>query len=406
MTPMPPSTPFERIAALLARTPREPDLVVFVGRGTGLFIDNVKYAFLHAFRHARGLRVMFMTFGRSECKDLQAQGLPAFCFEDPDGPATLALAGIIVSDDFWWRSKSPAGALTSGAFMVQLWHGIPLKAIGFPEIESPVNMTPEKARDLTVGYSGYDAVLSTSPFFTEKAFARAFRAKSFWELGYPRNDALLREPDKLDMINVDAPLYSDLKRFKKEGGKVIFYMPTFRDAGGNAVKDRNVDMLALKQFAERNNAVVVCKFHPYEDVEFESDVRNLRFCSPKADPYPLLRLADVLVTDYSSIYFDFLLTGRPIVFFPYDFEVYITLNRELLFDYDQFTPGPKVRDTPGLIKALSDLLAGEDPYAPWREELARLSFTHRDAHAGQRLLDALERLARGENPEEHATVGD
>lgn len=394
-----------RLAALIAKTPKEHDRVVFVGRSGGLFIDNVKYAFLHAQRHAPHLHCSFMTFDGPAAKALRAQDLPAFCFEEPEGPSQLARAGIVVSDDFWWRIKSTASLFTQGAFQVQLWHGIPLKAIGFPEIESSVNMNPEKARELTQGYSGYNAVLSTSPYFSEKAFARAFRADRFWNLGYPRNDALLRAPNKSEMINVDGALYADLVRAKKKGARVAFYLPTFRDLGGNALSDGFLDPRSLAAFAKDNDILLVCKFHPYEGLHVTSTFPNFRFCDPHSDPYPLLRLADLLITDYSSIYFDFLLTDKPIVFFPYDLENYVTRNRELLFDYEATTPGPKARDTKTLQDAMLALLGGNDPYVAARQALKRLAFTHHDADSGQRLTQALttvsEELARagtGANP--------
>jgi len=402
---MHPDSATSRLAAIIAKTPKEHDRVVFVGRSRGLFIDNVKYAFLHAQRHAPHLRSSFMTFDTAAAKALRAQDLPAFCFEDADGPSQLARAGIVVSDDFWWKTKTTASAFTQGAFLVQLWHGIPLKAIGFPEIESSVNMNPEKAQELTQGYSGYNAVLSTSPFFCEKAFSRAFRADRFWNLGYPRNDALLRAPGKNDMINVDSALYVDLVHAKKKGARVAFYLPTFRDLGGNAITDGALDPRSLAAFARDNDILVVCKFHPYEDLQITSTFSNFRFCAPHTDPYPLLRLADLLITDYSSIYFDFLLTDRPILFFPYDLENYVTRNRELLFDYDATTPGPKARDTKTLQEAMLALLGGNDPFAKARQALKRLAFTHHDAHSGQRLTQALttvsEELARtgaGANP--------
>ncbi|EHJ45955.1 CDP-glycerol:poly(glycerophosphate) glycerophosphotransferase (plasmid) [Solidesulfovibrio carbinoliphilus subsp. oakridgensis] len=387
-------TAADRLAAVLAKTPREHDRVVFVGRSSGLFIDNGKYAFLHAQRHAPHLRTAFMTFEPAPAKALRAHGLPAFCFTDAEGPAELARAGIVVSDDFWWRIKTTAPDCTKGAFMVQLWHGIPLKAIGFPEIRSSVNMNPQKAEELTRGYSGYDAVLSTSPFFCEKAFSRAFAADRFWNLGYPRNDALLRAPDRNDMLNVDGALYADLVRARKNGDRLVFYMPTFRDTGGNALSAGALDPRAMAAFAQAKGIQFVCKFHPYEDTRFVSTLPHFRFCDAHTDPYPLLQLADLLITDYSSIYFDFLLTGKPVLFFPYDLEDYVTRNRELLFDYDSITPGPKVRDTPGLQAAMLALLDGNDPFLKPRRTLARLAFAHQDAGSGQRLVDALTAVSR------------
>lgn len=387
------SSAAHRLAAIIASCPKEHDRVVFVGRARGLFIDNAKYAFLHAHQHAPHLRSTFMTFDQAAAKALLAQGLPAFCFHDADGPARLSKAAIVVSDDFWWKTQSPASAFTHGAFLVQLWHGIPLKAIGFPEIESQVNMNPEKAQELTCGYSGYNAVLSTSSFFCEKAFSRAFRANEFWNLGYPRNDVLLRAPTKHDLINADTVLYRELVQVKKAGTRVVFYMPTFRDLGGNVFIDGALNMERLVAFAEQHNIVIVCKFHPYENIQAATSHPNLRFCDPQSDPYPALRLADLLITDYSSIYFDFLHTNKPILFFPYDLENYITRNRELLFDYDAATPGPKVRDMDSLQQAMLALLSGDDPFAKERRELKHLAFEHHDAKSGERLTQALTALS-------------
>ena len=98
----------QKLAALISRIPKVPDRVVVVGRAKGLFIDNGKYAFLHLSRHAPTLRTSFMTFEPDPAQQLQAKGLNAFCFTDPDGPAQLARAGIVVSDDFWWKIKTAA----------------------------------------------------------------------------------------------------------------------------------------------------------------------------------------------------------------------------------------------------------------------------------------------------------
>ena len=73
-----------------------------------------------------------------------------------------------------------------------------------------------------------------------------------------------------------------------------------------------------------------------------------------ADHYTFLEEADVLVTDYSSIYFDFLLTDKPVVFFDYDLEEYLSDTREMYFDYEAFTPGMKAKNQEELEEALKE----------------------------------------------------
>ena len=370
---------------------RSPGRVVFMGRQNSQFNDNCKYAFLHCARHCPQLECAFATGSRDVVALLRSAGLPVFGLSDPGAAAFLLGAGLVVCDDFHWRMDPLLAAMLHPARVIQLWHGIPLKAIGFPELASPVNMTPAKAGFLREMYSGYDTVLSTSPYFTRTAFAPAFRAERFEEFGYPRNDVLLRNPTRDDMLGADAALYGRVRQLRKAGWKILVVMPTFRDGGGGPIEEGMLDLGRLQAFGARHKVFTVLKLHPYVGLRFTGQLPDaLGLAEASSDAYPLLRLADVLLTDYSSVYFDFLLTGRPLVFYPYDFDRYVSRDRELLFDYRQMTPGPAPRDPDSLFVALSAVLVdGEDAFAPARRELAGLSFRHCDGGAARRLGDYL-----------------
>ncbi len=367
------------------KTPKKAEVVLFVGREEGAFLDNTKYAFLDCVRHFPHLSGFYLTHDPALRDHLRRHGLPALLFPEPEAIQAAASAGVVVSDDFWWRSHSPVHALLEKARLFQLWHGIPLKKIGFPEISSCVNMDPKKAAYLRYNYSGYDAVLSTSPWFTAKAFAPSFEARDFPELGYPRNDALLRPPDKYDMLNVDAVLYGELVQLRKAGWKVAFYMPTFRDLGGDPFSGGALTAGKLLPFLERNKVLLVCKFHPYVKITLNCPSPHLRFYPSSCDPYPMLRLADMLLTDYSSVYFDFLLLQRPILFFVYDHDDYIRRNRELNFDFDEYTPGPKVGNEDDLYRQWKEMLSGKDDHVSQRDDLLKKSFSHADSRSGIRV---------------------
>ena len=377
----------DQFAVLGKSMPKRPNLVVFTGRTGNRLMDNVKYAFLHFVRHAPEMDSRFLTFDRDEHARLQKHGLPSILFGQDSSMETLASASLIICDDLWWKVDSPAYPLLANARAIQLWHGVPLKAIGFPEIESAVNMTPEKADYLHRGYSGYDAVLSTSPFCTEHAFGRAFAAREFPELGYPRNDVMLREPDADDMLSVDAKLYGELKQFRKNGGRTLFYMPTFRDEGYDPFSCGAVNLAALSRLAERMDARIVLKLHPYINTGFAKLPERVCEVDSKSDIYPLMAQCDALLTDYSSIYFDYLLLDRPLLFYPFDFERYTTSNRALLFDYEAMTPGDKAMNPADLLRIVEAALAGEDRQAEKRRALRAKIFTHFDGKSAARLAD-------------------
>ncbi|MBU1002513.1 MAG: CDP-glycerol glycerophosphotransferase family protein [Proteobacteria bacterium] len=379
-------SPLKKLVQLAARTTRRPDLAVFPGRSEGRFIDNGKYAFLHCHRHLPELDCHFLTTDPREARKLRERGLPALLFGQGNSLEVLLEAGLVISDDFWWKNHPEIWAALHPARTIQIWHGIPLKAIGLPEINSSVNMTPEKASHLTFGYTGYDSVVSTSPFFTQHAFRPAFGAEDFPELGYPRNDALLRRHDALDMINVDTALYAQLVKRRKQGSSVVFYMPTFRDLGNNPFQDGAMRLEAMDAFAREHDVLFVLKFHPYIDIDAPRLPETILLADSKSDAYPLLSLCDVLVTDYSSVFFDFLLLDRPMIFYPYDYEDYTTKNRELLFDYDEMIPGPRVDSEAALYaQILSAIADGDAPGQARRAEIRAMAFKDPDGDAGTRL---------------------
>ena len=360
-------------------------IVLFMGRAQGHFIDNVKYAFLYCAQNIPELNCIFLSFHSSEARNLKKHGLPAVSLTDRGAHELMLKTGMVVCDDFGWKKDPIASTLLHPAKVIQLWHGIPLKAIGFPEIESQVNMNPEKAEKLESYYSGYRAVVSTSKYFTRNAFSRCFKSEEYVECGYPRNDILLRPMTKTDMINVDQALYTELIRHRKTGGKAVMYMPTFRDTGGDPFSDRALHIPELDEFAQKNNLYFIIKMHPYLTINNIELPTRVKLIDAQSDAYPMLRQCDILITDYSSVYFDFLLLDRPIIFYPYDYQEYVTQNRELLFDYDKMTPGIRVKNEQELMNSLKKILADEhDDYAEERNSLANLAFDHIDEKAAKR----------------------
>ena len=393
-----------RIAEL---TPVKKDSVLFIGRAAGRLIDNAKYAFLEACRHDYGFSPLFLTSYRDEYRSLEQAGLPAIMF--PQAMRQVAAANIVVSDDFWWKT-SQVYPLVHNRKTLQLWHGIPLKAIGFAEIASEVNMQEENKADyLSFVYSNYNTVLSTSPYVSQDIFSRVFKCEQFLEAGYPRNDVLLRKPDRLDMLNCDPELFGRLRAHKRAGGKVAFYMPTFRDTGGDIFNDGAIDPKRLDDLCKKHNLLLVLKFHPFIQLEINSKLSNFIVMPSHLDVYPLLGQADFLITDYSSVYFDFLLLNRPIHFYVYDQEKYVSKDREFMLDFEQMTPGKKSRTQEDFFDSLEELLlsgssglaglAGAsantlpntlcDGWELEREALARKLFSYQDANSAKRVCEFL-----------------
>lgn len=380
----------EELFADLARATAKTDLVVFAGRVGGRFMDNVKYLFRHCLVEKQPFKPVFLTHHKTEQAMLAKAGLPSLLFPSDEAVHLLPKARLVVCDDFWWKTQTPAYHLLREARTLQMWHGIPLKLIGFPEIESDLNMPLDKAEKLRFGYSGYDAVLSTSPFVTRTSLGRVFQTREMWETGYPRNDALFREPDAIDLLGVDQESLRTLRTFRAGGFRTVFFMPTFRDTGGDAFSDGALDLAALDAFGRKHKILFLLKFHPYLTLSASLGLKTVHLVRSDSDAYPLLRLADCLLTDYSSVAYDFLLTDKPVVFFPYDLQKYLSRDRGMFASFEEMAPGPRPVDQEGLFAALRAVLAeGRDEHAAERRALRDRLHAHADGQSARRVAERL-----------------
>lgn len=364
-------------------TPSRRPRVLFVGRAGGRLMDNVKYAFIHAATNNCGFEPLFLTTYRDEYRMLRDARLPAALTQQCT-VKDLQQTALVVTDDFLDKI-GPMSVYLQDIPCLQFWHGLPIKKVGFAEIESGVNMDAEKARYLNHCYSGYKAVASTSDWVTEHCFKHIFAADEFLALGYPRNDALLSPVNKHSLINVDTELYARLLQHKKSGGRILFYMPTFRDTGGDFLSDQALNLYELALVCKKHQALFVAKFHPYIPVEAFYGLENFIVCNSTTDAYPLLPLTDALITDYSSIYYDYLLLNKPVIFYAYDFEKYTTQDRALFFDYESIAHGPIAYTQKALLEnILNILMHGKDNHAEQRQHFTKIIHAHNDADTSKR----------------------
>jgi len=318
--------------------------------------------------------------------------MPAAQFPEQDAIKALAKARILIVDDFHYRLNN-IQPFTTGATIIQLWHGIGFKKIGFLEADSSLAMTQKKRDYLKNMYSGYDATISTSPFYTKHLFQTSFGTREIWETGYPRNDVLLRPVDKNDLIGSDATLYGKIRSLRKSH-KICLYAPTFRDDGKDPFRQQALNLTSLDSFLREKRIILYIKMHEFSIQYGIENMSNIHFMSNNLDVYPLLPLFDCLITDYSSIYMDYLLLNKPIIFFPYDRTDYSQRLREFQFDYGSMTPGPKCLTQSDIQVALLDILKEEDRFGKERDRLNNLAFQHHDALSSSRVMRHIRAISK------------
>jgi CDP-glycerol glycerophosphotransferase len=251
-----------------------------------------------------------------------------------------------------------------------------LKRIGF-DIERPTFADSERyLKDLRREVATWDILLSPNRFSSD-VFRGAFGySGQMLEEGYPRNDLLLA-PDR-DAVR--ARVREELGI--ADGQCAVLYAPTWRD---DAAFSTELDLAALAE-----ECVVLVRSHSVVASTVSlADSPGLINVSDRDDPGELLLAADVLVTDYSSIMFDFAVTGKPMVFYTYDLEHYRDELRGFYFDFEAEAPGPLVDTTAALMEALRDIDGVGERYSAAYERF-RQRFCHlEDGKAAARVVDAV-----------------
>ena len=355
-----------------------------------LFLDNVKYLFLYfnqkrEILQQKNLEIYFLTKDYETYKMLKNYNLPVLFYPSFKAFKVLIATKILFVDHMHWFLDFKYYLLLFSK-KIQLWHGI-----GFKYIELMNRKYKNKLEAFLSLFSGrypkYDVVISTSKFYAEKVFSQAFRAKDIWITGYPRNDIFFRKTTQYDLLNTDKEIIKIVENFKAKGYNIILYAPTFRDKNPNFSLDKILNFNRLDSFLEKLKSILIIKPHPFMNLKKEKAFKNILFYDSTKDIYPLLKNVDCLITDYSSIYMDYLLINKPIIFFPVDLNEYISLHRNIQFDYNWITPGPKVFSQEKLEKELEDIFIRKlDKYKNRRLEIRKIAFDYIDGKASERIF--------------------
>ncbi|MFJ9826128.1 CDP-glycerol glycerophosphotransferase family protein [Streptomyces sp. NPDC101160] len=285
-----------------------------------------------------------------------------------------------------------------GQVIVQTWHGTPLKRIGH-DIDS-VQFADRKYLEKVAQETPSWSFMVSPNRFSTPIMKRAFQYDGeILESGYPRNDGLLS--DKTE----------DLARAVREriglpeGKKVVLYAPTWRDdqfyKAGAYRFDMRVDIEQAKAKLGDDHVLLVRKHSNIVDAVPGAGDGFVFDVSSYPDIAELFLITDVLVTDYSSLMFDFANTGRPMLFFTYDLEYYRDQLRGFYFDFEKRAPGPLLQTSDELIDALRDIEGISARYTDAYREFKDVFCDLDDGHAAERVIDRMLELA-GRTPEKSA----
>lgn len=273
-----------------------------------------------------------------------------------------------------------------GQVYVNTWHGIPLKTLGYDIPDGKYT-----ARNMTRNFLQTDYLISPCPFMT-KIYLESYKLNGIYtgkiiESGYPRNDLLL-----------DTKREDVLRRLSERGTavdpdkKIILYAPTWK---GTSFDRADKDTARYDEFCDylsghidTETYQILIKPHPMVyKLLTEEEKSSGRYVSQSVDTDELMSVTDILVSDYSSIFFDFLLTDRPIFFYIPDVESYREY-RGMYFGLDDL-PGPYSCDMSDIADWINDAENVRVRYAGKYESMKDWSCRSDDGRVSARVINAV-----------------
>lgn len=335
--------------------PRNKNIWVFGAWYGNRFSDNSKHLYLYIKKNHPEIRPIWLTHNKLVRDQIYREGGNSYMINSFKAIYySLFAKYIIVSSG----KRDINYLFINGAKCVQLWHGNPMKKIGlddkFANIHSFFHKNIVPYFFPFVCEFNYDYIVSNSEVFSDKmASAFSVSKAQILETGCPRNDVF---------YNIGIDKFNDNLRKKFIGCKLVYYLPTFRNHNEAKslfnLEDYNENY--FESFLEKENIVFISKGH-YVD---NSLTKEKRKCNTRlihlldeevSDINFMLKDADLLITDYSGAYFDFLLTEKPMIFAAFDLDDYKNSSRELYFDYEKAVAGPIVKNWSELYDSLTTI---------------------------------------------------
>ncbi len=361
---------------LFSRWLKKEDTVIIAGHGAKFMTGNNYYFFHYLEARSPAFRYFFYTKNKKVFRELSKKfpGRIIYAYRWQTFVQFVKARVLLVStgyDDFF------PFFLPADKKIINLWHGIPIKKIGLDT--AGVNNREIRAFSKAIDY------FCVSSEFEGELMKQAFElpSRKIFVSGQPKNDFIRHDFSAL------AKAYPFLNK------KVILYAPTFRDEGME--KKSLTELLKpekLQRLLKKEDAFFLYRSHI--NATEKGSLQGFNRIVPASpfefpDAQPLLWYADLLITDYSGIYFDFLLLDRPIIFYNYD-ETEYRKKRAFLYDYAENTPGPKVQTPEALHGAVTFCLQHPQQDAAARKKVKNKFHTFTDGKACDRIYRKITEL--------------
>lgn len=281
----------------------------------------------------------------------------------------------------WYRKRE-------GQVFLETWHGTPLKRLAFDQEEVTAASPTYKAQFYRQKQE-WDYLIAPNAFSSEifkSCFMYKDEGETMLDTGYPRND-LLSAPNREDIaIELKKKVGIPLNK------KVILYAPTWRDDeyyGKGAYKFQlKLDLTKMKEQLGEDYVIILRTHYYIADVLDLTGLEGFAFNLSKYDDITEVYLmSDILITDYSSVFFDFANLKRPMLFYTYDLDKYRDVLRGFYIDMEEELPGPLVFTTDEVIDTIKNIDDITEKYASRYDTFYDKFCGWEDGHSSKRVVE-------------------
>ncbi len=366
--------------------PKKNSLWLFGSMFGDKYADNSKYLFEYVNSHHPEIRAVWFSANSETVSSIRNKGFEAYRFYDPRGILLALRAKVGFISHSVIRDIRPF-VFTSNTLLVNLWHGIPLKRIALDdnvsELRNKTSFLPFQriSQLLCPAFRRQSDLLIAASIEDQKNFSTAFNypLEQIKITGYPRNDVIFSNRSKPT---------------KKSSVKKGIYVPTFRGKEGSNYDffdQFGFDVEVIDQSLSELNTQLYLKLHHFnlptkEMQNLIHSAENIFFYN-EVDIYGDFSSFDFLITDFSSIYFDFLLLERPIIFAPFDMAGFEGAVRQLYYEYNDVTPGPKAQDWLEVMQCIEKVLNCPEEYSAGLESTKERFHHYADGGSSKRVYE-------------------
>lgn len=358
------------------------NLIIFGAANGKAFIGNPKYLYYYLKKNTNYNLVWFTKSDKLN-KELKRKGIKCVNNFSLEAIKLLRKArAVFVSHG--WGDILPV-KFPPRTVVIQTWHGGFIKVKGkHAYVSKYIN---SKWTTLTRTKIRYDqffdfAISASFDMKLLKITSDVFRfpIKKILVTGYPRNDILFSNDQELiKRIKLDYNIPDSIE-------KIILYAPTYRELANTRNPFDNEDLLKINKLCKDTNTYFLIKAHIYEKIINFSAHENIKLVNKDADIQELLLISDILISDYSSVICDYVLTNRPILLYTYDYDDYVRIRGIYYSNLEEIAPGPLLYSIDELITAIKNIKEIFKNYSSKAIEVRDFFNKYKDANSSERLL--------------------